>query len=224
MHPQQSSLRQRCLKQGGYRCAITGTRDPGSVTDPNDPAWHLCSRLHFAHILPFAIGEDEGEQAQIYKIWKAIFYYFPALEDAIDAYDVNRGDNVFMIDWIFHEDFGHFRLVLEPTETPNCYKARTFPNFQNRRHLHFLSGIFTFTDYDNKGQYALPNPRFLHFHASMRHIPNASGLAEVYDHVLRDFDEIGCLSEDEQANVGVLLSISSKLMNWDDARRGGHPD
>lgn len=49
-------------------------------------------------------------------------------------------------------------------------------------------------------------------------------LAEVYDQVLKDLDEIGCLSEDGQTNVGALLSISSRLMNWDDARRGGHPD
>lgn len=211
----QQKLRERCLERDGYRCVITGARDPESVTR-DDPEFNNCSDLQLSHILPFAIGafKTEDEKRRIYKIWEAIFYYFPGLQDQLGMSpgDVNREDNVFMIDSVFHRDFGQFRLVLDATDSPDRYRVHTFRSFHMRRHFIPLNdGVITLRDHHQGGRYALPNPQFLQIHAAIGHILNASGFAEEYDQILREYGEIRCLSQDGQTNVGALLSMSNKL-------------
>jgi hypothetical protein len=52
----------------------------------------------------------------------------------------------------------------------------------------------------------LPSPELLNVHYILAEILHASGMGEMIDKHKRDFEEIGCLSEDGSTNVTGLLS------------------
>lgn len=61
----QQKLRKDCMRRDDHRCIISGIIDPDHYFNlpPNDRKGRRHSPLECAHILPFALGEFNGENA-----------------------------------------------------------------------------------------------------------------------------------------------------------------
>jgi hypothetical protein len=52
--------------------------------------------------------------------------------------DINREDNMITLMAAFHDDFSHFRFILEATSIVHRYKIKTFPNSMRRLVISYM--------------------------------------------------------------------------------------
>ncbi|KAJ5783434.1 uncharacterized protein N7518_009111 [Penicillium psychrosexuale] len=203
----QQRLRQECLARDGYKCAITGTWDMDTTPHPPGRPVH---KLQAVHIIPFCLGNfrTDDERGKMSAVWTNIFRWFPNLRSRLNMLlgDVNREDNILMMASVFHEDFGMFHFILEPTTVPNRYRLKKFP----RRSCLVNYPTATFiTLTNNDTRFRDPNPEFLAVHAAIGNILHASGPAELIEKLLRDFDGADpFLAKDGSTDISSLLSVS----------------
>ncbi|KAJ5804242.1 uncharacterized protein N7518_000545 [Penicillium psychrosexuale] len=178
----QRLLRRNCSKREGYQCIVTECWD----REHNHPLAKLTvpCKPFISFLLPLVASEMTMKEE-----------------------DVNREDNVMMMLSPLHEEFGHFRFVFEASETPNRYRLKMFPNFSSYLTQLLPRNIVTITSRDH--HYRLPSPIILAVHAAIGNILHASGRADIFEKLMYDFRDTGCLlAKDGSTNIGGLLSVS----------------
>lgn len=107
---------------------------------------------------------------------------------------------------VFHEDFGKFHFILEPTTVQNRYRLKKFPT--RSLLLNYPTEDFI-TLTNNDPRFRDPNPEFLAVHATIGNILHASGRAELIEKLLRDLDDADpVLAKDGSTDISNLLSVS----------------
>ncbi|KAJ9485248.1 hypothetical protein VN97_g8115 [Penicillium thymicola] len=120
--------------------------------------------------------------------------------------DVNREDNILMMVSVFHEDFGKFHFVLEPTTVQNRYRLKKFPT-RSQFVVYPTDEFITLTS--NDPRFGVANPEFLALHATIGNILHASGRAKLIEKLLGDFEDADpILAKDGSTDVSNLLSVS----------------
>ncbi|KAI9782087.1 MAG: hypothetical protein M1839_005433 [Geoglossum umbratile] len=203
----QGKLRSACLARDNNRCLLSGLYDSKMalevLSDTERQDVETVS-TEAAHILPYSLSSfSESEHHYKATIWEGIFHMFPNLRDFSSA-DINDPRNALTLWNAFHDEFGSFRLCLEPSAIPNRYyikRYRGFSTYLNR--ILPNDGFVTFTAHD--GRYALPDGYLLSIHASVGAVLHASGMAETIEHALQERDELRCLATDGSTQVGLLL-------------------
>ncbi|GIJ98286.1 hypothetical protein Aspvir_000402 [Aspergillus viridinutans] len=207
---QQQQLREEALWRDGNKCVISGEYDVNLNDEYPD---EVTADLETAHIIPFAIAKfDNDAERQRMIVWVNMFRYFPSIRSRLNFhYDqINSLTNVMMLSDMIHKQFGRFSLTLEPTDTLNQYRLKTFPSCTRNLRYHLpKSGVVNLICHD--GRYPLPSPELLQLHCSVANILNATGRGEKIDRILRDYVATGALARDGSTNISELLSVS-KLM------------
>ncbi|CAI7641584.1 unnamed protein product [Penicillium viridicatum] len=203
----QQRLRRNCLARDGYRCVLTKCWDIGTTPHPAGEPVHV---LQAVHILPFSLGNfrNNVQRSRMSAVWTNIFRCFPRLQYRLDMMmgDVNREDNILMMASVFHEDFGKFRFILEPTTVHNRYRLKKFPTSSFL--LNYPTETFI-TLTNNDPRFRDPNPEFLAVHAAIGNILHASRRAELIEKLLRDFDDADpVLAKDGSTDISNLLSFT----------------
>lgn len=203
----QDRLRQNCLRRDGYQCVLTkcwtNSQKPYSLKQRRGP-------LRAVHILPFALGNftNDDVRRRSSMVWTNIFRYFPSVRSqlAMSIENVNKENNMMMLFSPLHEEFGGFHLILEPTETPNRYRVKTFPSFSTIiSDLLPRGGFVTLTSH--VPDLPLPAAEYLQLHAAIGNILHASGRGELIAKLMRGLRG-AALARDGSSNVGDLLSVS----------------
>ncbi|EAW19001.1 HNH endonuclease signature motif containing protein [Aspergillus fischeri NRRL 181] len=205
---QQQQLREEALRRDGNKCVISGEYDVNLEDEYPDED---TADLETAHIIPFAIAkfENDAERQRMIAIWVKMFRYFPSIRSKLNFhYDqINSLTNVMMLSNMIHKQFGRFSLALEPTDTLNQYRLKTFRRFTRNLRYHLPeSGVVNLICHD--GRYPLPSPELLQLHCSVANILNATGRGEKIDRILRDYGATGALARDGSTNISELLSVS----------------
>lgn len=203
----QQRLRRNCLARDGYRCVLTKFWD---ITTTPHPSGQPVHPLRAVHILPFSLGNfrNDDERSRMSAVWTNIFRCFPSLRYRLNMMlgDVNREDNILMMASVFHEDFGKFHFILEPTTVQNRYRLKKFPT-RSLLVNYPTEDFITLTNNDPRFRY--PNPEFLAVHATIGNILHASGRTELIEKLLRDLDDADpVLAKDGSTDIRNLLSVS----------------
>lgn len=53
-----------------------------------------------------------------------MYRYFPTIQEGCD---INRRENVMMLDAVLHQEFSRFSFILEATNVPSRYRTKIFP-------------------------------------------------------------------------------------------------
>jgi HNH endonuclease len=114
----QERLKRRCLKRDGFRCIYSGwwdkksCKDQGIKVDLKKDRW---GKTECAHIIPFALGKFDDEDATRTQnratIWYALYRYFPALKGKIGPDTINQEQNALTLDHAVHGVFGDYGLT-----------------------------------------------------------------------------------------------------------------
>lgn len=204
----QEQLRRRGLSREGGACIVSKYFDYNKR--------HLCrpdrylGMLECAHIFPFALGRfrNDAEQHQVAAIWTTIYRYFPEVRSRLNFHYHNVSDieNVMILEATLHKLFGKFMIALEPTDTLNTYKIRTFCPLVRSYSFH-LPASRTITLRSHDGREPLPSPVLLGAHAAIAKILYATGRGETVDQSLDDYRSAGGMAEDGRTDISNLLSI-----------------
>ena len=200
------SLRENALLRDGDKCVITGHYNVLSDSDADG----MTSRLEAAHIMPFALGrfQNDYERQRMVAVWANILHYFPNVRSRLNFYyeNINSMENVMMLSNYLHDEFGSFRLALEPTGNTNEYRVKTFRRFPTFCQAFLpVNGVITMTAHDER--FPLPSPILFQLHCAIANILHATGQGEKIDRVLRDYDDTARLASDESTNISQLLSV-----------------
>ncbi|KAI9768994.1 MAG: hypothetical protein M1840_004590 [Geoglossum simile] len=183
----QGKLRSVCLARDNHRCLLSGLYDSKMVlevlSDTERQDVETVS-TEAAHILPYSLSSfSESEHHYKAAIWEGIFHMFPKLRDFSSA-DINDPRNALTLWNSLRNEFGSFRLCLEPSAIPNRYHIKRYSGFSTYLNRSLPSdGFVTFTAHD--GRYALPDEYLLSIHASVGAVLHASGMAETIEHALQ---------------------------------------
>ncbi|GFF81102.1 polyketide synthase, putative [Aspergillus udagawae] len=205
----QQQLRVEALRRDGNKCVISGEYDVNLEDEYPD---EVTADLETAHIIPFAISKFDGdsERMRMVKIWSNMFHYFPSIRSRLNfQYDqINSLTNVMMLSAGMHKQFGRFSMTLEPTDTLNQYRVKTFRRFTRNLNNHLpKDGVVNLICYD--GRYPLPSRELLGLHCSVAHILNATGRGVKIDRIMRDYGATGAFARDGGTNIAELLSVSN---------------
>ncbi|KAI0353930.1 hypothetical protein OH77DRAFT_1426783 [Trametes cingulata] len=213
-----SSAKAAALLRDNYRCMITGRYehaavDAGLVHNIEEGAslgaTHCCHIFpdSLGHIHPGASGAKESEVASVWAILDR-FGYKDICEEigiASSGARLHRLENIMTLDALVHTRFDDMKLWLEVVpDQMHCYDVchppRTAPLIVNTlpRRVQLVS---------HRADLPLPNPRYLHIHATCCRVAHMSGAAEYLDRVLRDMAEARVLAEDggDAEKLSVLL-------------------
>ncbi|KAI0353931.1 hypothetical protein OH77DRAFT_563537 [Trametes cingulata] len=213
-----SSAKAAALVRDNYRCMITGRYDEAAVdaglvqSIEQGASWGTTQCFHIfpdsrGVIQSAASGAKESEAAAVCAILERFGYKDICEEIGITSSgaELHRLENVMTLDTSVHMRFDNMKLWLEAEpDQPNCYTvchppgtASLFVDTLPRR-VQFLS---------HRADLPLPNPRYLHIHATCCRIAHMSGAAEYLDHILRDMEEARVLAEDggDAEKLSVLL-------------------
>ncbi|PYI15017.1 hypothetical protein BO99DRAFT_406233 [Aspergillus violaceofuscus CBS 115571] len=205
----QSQLRRSCLSRDNHRCVITGMWD----SDYKDrPADENATSLEAAHIVPFGLGTfRDGERRSNATIWQCIYRYFPVVRRFFHQpeEDINRLDNVMMLNPMIHKEFGRFALILEETDISDRYRPKIFPNFKEG-YMRIHIPQFVIIESHDANQPAI-NKDLLALHAAVGNILHASGRGEAIEQILEYMEEGGgdIIARDGSTNIEELLSLTS---------------
>lgn len=121
----QVALRRDCLRRDGYRCVYTGLLDLSSVSSGLVDQRGRVTVTECAHILPFALGEFNEQNAHDTRnaalIWFALHRYFPELVGKIGPDTINKPGNAMTLALDVHGIFGSGDLAFEPLKEPVCF-------------------------------------------------------------------------------------------------------
>lgn len=140
----QRNLRNDCLRRDNYRCVFSGKWDTASVYEGIvvPPPGHGFAPLQCAHILPFALGTfDDNDAVQTRNkaiVWFAIHRYFPEIRDLIDARTINQRQNAVMLEANTYIHFGSYMLAFLPQDGVSCRMAS-----KSRRENNHLKVLLT---------------------------------------------------------------------------------
>lgn len=136
------------------------------------PPHELQSTLECAHIIPFALGSfDENDAVQTRNkaiIWFAIHRYFPEVSSKIDARSVNQRGNALCLQTSLHTLFGIYDVGFRPLgdDHDNHLHRYEITKLTGARVAMFPSKsgspVVEFTSADNS--IPLPDPDFLKLH------------------------------------------------------------
>ncbi|PWY69600.1 hypothetical protein BO94DRAFT_590387 [Aspergillus sclerotioniger CBS 115572] len=168
--------------------------------------------LEAAHIIPFALGayRNSNERAQNCVIWANILRYFPSLRSRLGfiSDEINRHENVMMLEAGIHREFGRFCLTLVPTSTENTYTVKTYQGFSTLYNIALpTNGRVVFISHDNR--YQLPHPLLLQVHNAVAHILHMTGRGGKAEKLKREYDDSGLLAPEGGSDVESLLSLST---------------
>jgi len=204
----QDQLRRACLQRDNHQCVVTKVWDFDYESRPRDA--HTAD-LEAAHIIPFGLGNfREDERLQNAQIWNCLYRYFPTIRDLFhhSDEDVNRIDNVMMLDATLHREFGRFSFVLEETNVPGRYRVKIFSQFRNTLLRLHMPEFVVVASHDP--QYPAPNKSLLAVHAAVGNILPATGHGELIAKAMKHLESSGghALAKDGSTNVEELLSVT----------------
>lgn len=217
----QEQLRRRGLSREGNACIVSKYFDYDKR--------HLCppdrylGMLESAHIFRFALGRfrNDAELHQVAAIWTTIYRYFPEVSRLnLHYHNINDMKNVVILETILRKLFGKFMIALEPTDTLNTYKIRTFGPLVRGYSFH-LPASRTITLRSHDGREPLPSPVLLGAHAAIAKILYATGRGETVDQSLDDYRSAGGMAEDGRTDISNLLSIGGLSLMANAQMRAG---
>ncbi|PPQ93558.1 hypothetical protein CVT25_005581 [Psilocybe cyanescens] len=196
------------LLRDGYTCVLTGFED-WSHPQPSDDTPRV--RLNGAHILRRAICQFNGS-----KSYKSAVTTFDILvnftripvKNLEELHErIDDADNGIILEKNAHDGFDNFHWCLKQTETEHVYDLKVFTGGgilkkpENNR--------ITFRDRSNdfpssstrkmNRSIDLPNPLYIHIHATIAGVLNMSGAGKF-------FDELLDIYKDDKGNVPPVRS------------------
>lgn len=218
----QEQLTRRGLSREGDACIVSKYFDYNKR--------HLCppdrylGMLECALIFPFALRRfrNDAEQHQVAAMIRTTIYrYFPEVSRLNFHYhNINDNENVMILETTPRKLFGKFMIALEPTDTLNTYKIRTFGPWV-RSYSFYLPASRTITLRSHDGREPLPSPVLLGAHAAIAEILYATGRGETVDQSLNDYRSAGGMAEDGRTDISNLLSIGGLSLMADAQMRAG---
>ncbi|KAF3386412.1 hypothetical protein F1880_000656 [Penicillium rolfsii] len=205
----QGELRLVCLRRDNYQCVVTKFWDNGCESRPPDA--HN-TYLEAAHIIPFGVGNfRQDERLQNAQIWHCLYRYFPTIRDLFhhSEEDINRIDNVMMLDSSMHREFGRFSFILEETDVSGRYRVKIFSRFGISYLRPHVPEYVIVASHDP--QYPAPNKFLLAVHAAVGNILHATGHGELIEKTMKHLGDGGghALANDGSSNVEELLSVTN---------------
>ncbi|KAJ6163960.1 hypothetical protein N7470_002632 [Penicillium chermesinum] len=182
----------------------------GTLRYHGRPRGAYTSRLKAAHIIPLGLGNLRADGRRRHaQFWTCLYRYFPTIHNLFHYgdEDVNRLDNIIMLDSVLHEEFGHFNFVLEETDVSDRYRVKVFSlaHFYIMPHL---PEFVTITSHDP--QCPAPNKYLLAVHAAIGKMLHATGRGELVAKIMKHLDDSGghSLARDGSSDVEELLSVT----------------
>jgi hypothetical protein len=151
----------------------------------------------------------EDERFKNAAVWEFMYRYFPTIQEGCD---INRHENVMMLDAVLHQEFSRFSFILEATDVPSRYRTKSFPNFVYSGYRYIIPEFVTILSHD--GRYPAPSKRLLDVHAAIGNILHATGRAEVIAKMINELRGSGgqALAKDGSTNVEEMLSVSALFL------------
>ncbi|KKZ66660.1 hypothetical protein EMCG_00223 [[Emmonsia] crescens] len=193
--PQRRDLgfRKACLRRDSYKCVVTRQMDTKHWVKQGRPSGVPFGDLEAAHIIPFAYASwNDRPSMNVSKAWELLYRCFPTIRRAgVSIEDINDPSNGIMLRSSIHCEFGKFRCAFVATETPHIYTFKTFSLFPSDQHA-FLptDGIVTMQQAIDSEDVNLPSPMFLDCHHRIAEVLNASGMGEVIENLIREWEDI----------------------------------
>ncbi|KAI0654426.1 hypothetical protein C8Q70DRAFT_925846 [Cubamyces menziesii] len=211
----------KALVRDNFRCMLTGVVDMASVDDnltiraPGETE----DLTRCFHIFPDSLGNTEThgtgpkehETATVWSILERFGYEDISAELILGSTSKNnlhRLENIMTLSPRIHALFDKMLLWLEKVdEEDNTYRVvlargRTHDAINVREKAHFVS---------HHPDLPVPNPRYLHIHATCCRIAHMSGAADYLDLVLRDIEESQVLAEDGTSADTLTFAIHRRL-------------
>ncbi|KAE9392431.1 hypothetical protein BT96DRAFT_887996 [Gymnopus androsaceus JB14] len=236
-----TTAKKKALMRDGYRCIISGRFDRSSLVESealrkavysswtNDEIRHVateCAHI-FADATNAGITGDSEAQSQKREIFWTILekFGYPKFSEELNGPGIHRLDNVMTLDHNAHDPFDELALWLEAVDgVPNTYKIQTSYTPEMIKGLDLPTHV-TFSHQSAlrvdpslamepkfPDNLPLPNPEYLHIHASVCKIAHMSGAAGYIDYIFRKMEDIGVLSEDG-TSADVIEGALSFLTN-----------
>ncbi|EDN04047.1 predicted protein [Histoplasma mississippiense (nom. inval.)] len=188
-------FRDKCLRRDGSRCVVTQRMDINLWKNINRPS--------------------EGEKNAA-NVWETLFRCFPSIRRiGMNARNINDASNGITLLDIIHKQFGKFRCAFEPTETPHVYNFKTYLDYPYKKVFFPQDQKVTMRKAEGGEDVKLPSPELLECHWRIAEILNASGMSEIIDRIIKDWEYIkegdeghGSLREDGKSNVSEILSAA----------------
>ncbi|KAK2799929.1 hypothetical protein FQN50_008322 [Emmonsiellopsis sp. PD_5] len=189
-------FRETCLRRDDYRCVVTRRMDTQRWEDLGCPSDVPFGDLEAAHIIPsvYASWNDHltSPPMNVSKAWELLYRYFPTIKRVgVSVENINDPSNGIMLRGHIHSEFGKFRCAFVATETPHVYTLKTFPSFPSD-FFHFLptDRIVTMQQAVGAEDVDLPLPVILDCHHRIAEILNASGMGEVIEKLMREWEDV----------------------------------
>ncbi|KAF8473505.1 hypothetical protein BDZ91DRAFT_651460 [Kalaharituber pfeilii] len=203
-------LKAACLRRDGNKCVLIGAYDLAqSVKLPEGTLDEtvITEATEAAHIIPFAMGNFiSSEMHQSAIIWDALYRCFPSIRARMDfsTAKINEPYNAVTLCSRLHTLFGRFALTLEPTSIESVYRVKRYRGFPSLWNTFIpQDAVITLTTSDPG--VALPSRYLLELHSSVAKILHLSGMGEYIERIMREQEELRCLSGDGSTKIQRLL-------------------
>ncbi|EER42430.1 conserved hypothetical protein [Histoplasma capsulatum H143] len=211
-------FRDICLRRDGSRCVVTQRMDINLWKNINRPSEVDHGDVEAAHIIPFAYASwhNISGEKNAANVWETLFRCFPSIRRiGMNARNINDPSNGITLLDIIHKQFGKFRCAFEPTETPHVYNFKTYLDYPYKKVFFPQDQKVTMRKAEGGEDVKLPSPELLECHWRIAEILNASGMSEIIDRIIKDWEYIkegdeghGSLREDGKSNVSEILSAA----------------
>ncbi|KZT24048.1 hypothetical protein NEOLEDRAFT_1068101, partial [Neolentinus lepideus HHB14362 ss-1] len=204
----------QALLRDNFRCVVSGKMDKQSW---NSTVKGGACGTQCAHIFGEIINTDLGEKAKVSAVQAIVVKKFFILEIYISkelaGAQIHRLDNILTLDSNLHEYFDNLKLWFEATETANRYNVVSTLDVVFHKDGFNVPHVVTF---QFAQELALPNPRYLHIHASccrVAHMSGAIGYYELLDDDDDEYDSTGVVPADVLAARLYDISISQSYLS-----------
>ncbi|OJD10285.1 hypothetical protein AJ78_08650 [Emergomyces pasteurianus Ep9510] len=190
-----SKFRRTCLRRDSYKCVVTKQMETENWANLGHPSDVSFGDLEAAHIIPFSYASWNDRPTVLTDIsnaWELLYRCFPAIRRVgMSVENINDPSNGITLRGPFHSEFGKFRCAFVATETPHVYTFKTFRTFPTDLSLS-LSTDRTVIMQRAAGSedVNLPSPTFLDCHHRIAEVLNASGMGEVIEAIIREWEDI----------------------------------
>ncbi|OJJ50420.1 hypothetical protein ASPZODRAFT_13500 [Penicilliopsis zonata CBS 506.65] len=212
------SFRKSCMQRDGYCCVASGNMDIDEYKARGRPSGVDSCYVEGVHIIPFAYASWDNTVAppeQTASAWEVLWRCFPRVRQVgMQVASINDLSNGITLRGSLHREFGRFQIAFKPTNVPNVYERKLFPDFATVESRTLPSSPrIEFTRAPGTENYALPSAALLDCHYRLAEILNASGMAEVIDEQWRRWEDLrestgGSVHPDGKTDIGGYLNAA----------------
>ncbi|KDQ51111.1 hypothetical protein JAAARDRAFT_706662 [Jaapia argillacea MUCL 33604] len=212
------SAADKVKQRDGYKCLLTGRVDPVKLDKNWNPDQNTVFEItQAAHIIPFALNTKKCTATSMTWVWNALENFAGVSLKDLKGSGINDQTNIITLSSSAHHYFDALRLSFEPrpANIGNNYGVVKYGTIAPRAKFPDVVEIIDDTRaqaVNHANHLDAPKQVYLNLHCAIVKCYNASGMADIIDKYLEDYDDTGTRATDPGQDIPVDLKEVYKTL------------